>query len=318
MSRYPKFDRKDLILKPAVDRRNRTTRRNPSPNYTPNSEIDAALKPLIAAIRRARSNDRPVIVAMGAHLIKLGLREWLSDMIRGKWITHVAMNGAALIHDYELAIQDGTSEDVGESLADGTFGLWKDTGVLNRYVVACLVSNEGLGTAVGSHMCISRPIDRDCITTTGYINKVPVTVHVTMGADTVHMHPTCTGKAWGHGSYNDFLIFAQAITQLEGGVFLNIGSAVMGPEIFQKALTMARNVAHRKGETINEFTTAVFDIAPLPHNWRDAELVEAEPLYYYRPWKTILRRAVANGGQSHYIMGDLSNTIPALCHPFVG
>jgi hypothetical protein len=142
---------------------------------------------------------------------------------------------------------------------------------------------------------------------------VPVTVHVGIGYDILHEHPNCDGAALGQTSYQDFLVFAETVTRLEGGVMLNFGSAVMGPEVYLKALAMARNVAHQEGRAIRQFTTAVFDLVPLEGDTR-RQAPKTDPRYYYRPWKTILVRTVADGGQSFYVQGDHRDTLPSLYH----
>jgi hypothetical protein len=146
----------------------------------------------------------------------------------------------------------------------------------------------------------------------GYRLGVPVTAHVGIGYDIIHEHPNCDGAALGQTSYQDFLIFAQSVTHLQGGVLLNFGTAVMGPEVYLKALAMARNVAYRRGERINEFTTAVFDLVDLGEANIHAEAPKDDPRYYYRPYKTILVRTVQDGGESYYIRGDHRATFPAL------
>jgi len=140
---------------------------------------------------------------------------------------------------------------------------------------------------------------------------VPITVHVAIGQDIVHEHPSFDPAATGTASYTDFLIYTESITRLEGGAMLNLGTAVMGPEVYLKALTMARNVARQEGRTIGDFTTAVFDMMPLGDDV-DHEAEKSDPRYYFRPYKTILVRTVADGGRSHYIEGDHRRTIPAL------
>jgi hypothetical protein len=142
---------------------------------------------------------------------------------------------------------------------------------------------------------------------------VPVTVHVGVGYDILHEHPNCDGAAVGQTSYRDFLIFAQSVTGLEEGVALNFGSAVMGPEVYLKALAMARNVAHQEDRTIRRFTTAVFDLVPLEGDAR-RQAAKSDPRYYYRPWKTILVRTVVDGGESFYVQGDHRVTVPRLHH----
>jgi hypothetical protein len=134
---------------------------------------------------------------------------------------------------------------------------------------------------------------------------------VGVGYDILHEHPNCDGGALGATSYQDFLIFAQSVTTLEAGVLLNFGTAVMGPEVYLKALSMARNVAHQEGRSIRQFTTAVFDLIPLEGDTRQ-QAPKSDPRYYYRPWKTILVRTVADGGESFYVEGDHRRTIPQL------
>ena len=143
-----------------------------------------------------------------------------------------------------------------------------------------------------------------------YRLNVPVTVHVGVGYDILHEDPNCDGAAAGTASYHDFLIFARAVEKLEGGVFLNFGSAIMGPEVYLKALTMSRNVAHREGRSIAKFTTAVFDLAPIHGDFR-SELTKSDPGYYFRPHKTILVRTVKDGGENFYFCGEHRATVPA-------
>ncbi|NLK08814.1 MAG: hypothetical protein GX316_08985, partial [Firmicutes bacterium] len=143
-------------------------------------------------------------------------------------------------------------------------------------------------------------------------HKVPVTIHVALGQDIIHQHPNCDGAALGASSYHDFLVFTQAVTNLEGGVILNLGTAVMGPEVYLKALAMARNVAHQKGRHIAKFSTAVFDLLPYSGEDYHTEPAKTDHRYYYRPWKTMLVRTVKDGGESFYIQGDHKETLPTL------
>ena len=145
----------------------------------------------------------------------------------------------------------------------------------------------------------------------GYRLRVPVTVHIGVGQDIIHEHPNCDGAALGEASYRDFLIFTQAVAQLQGGVMLNFGTAVMGPEVYLKALSMARNVAHQEGRKINRFTTAVFDLIDLGDDL-SREAAKSDARYYYRPFKTILVRTVQDGGESFYVKGDHRATLTAL------
>ena len=318
MSRYEVFDRHELDLK-SLSQRGHDLRaadcrlQRPSEPYQHPEFND-----LVAAIVTARQNQRPVILMMGGHPIKLGLSRYVIDLIERGLITHLGTNGAGLIHDYELARIGGTSEDVAKWVKIGQFGLWQETGRLNEIMKVAMLEGEGLGEAVGRTIEESSFPHRDLsIAAAGWRKGVPVTCHVSIGSDIIHAHANCSGAALGITSYTDFLIFARAIQHLEGGVFLNVGSAVTGPEVYLKALSMARNVARQRGEEIRHFTSAVFDLVDLPSNWREGTTTKEHPLYYYRPWKTVLVRTVADGGQSYYFRGDHRQTIPALWQDLV-
>ena len=146
----------------------------------------------------------------------------------------------------------------------------------------------------------------------GYHLNIPCTVHVGVGSDIIHEHPNCDGAAMGEATYTDFLIYTQTVTNLESGVFLNFGSAVTGPEVYLKALSMARNVARQNGKNIADFTTAVFDLLPIDTETVAGTPQKSDPRYYFRPWKTILSRTVADGGKSYYIQGEHRLTLPHL------
>jgi hypothetical protein len=254
---------------------------------------------------------------MGAHVIRAGVSRFIVDLMERGLITHVAMNGAGPIHDWELAQIGGTTESVARYVSSGEFGLWLQTGAMNDAIAAGARDGLGMGEALGREIGVNRPGDfphRDVsILAAGVRIGVPVTVHVGIGYDIIHEHPNCDGAALGATSYRDFLIFTQSVAGLEGGVLLNFGSAVMGPEVYLKALAMARNVAHQQGRRIARFTTAVFDLIPLPDDTRH-EAAKTNPQYYFRPWKTILARTVADGGESFYVQGDHRDTLPALYH----
>lgn len=314
MSRYPLFDRSQVELRQLRERGHDLLAQDVWP-------LDRAVEPyrhpefpeLIADVMSARAAGRPVVLMMGAHPIKLGLSRYLVDLIERGIVTHLATNGAGMIHDFELALGDGTSEDVPKWIQRGQFGLWKETGRLNAIIAEGARRGEGLGEVVGRVIEEERLPRRDLsIAAAGYRCGVPVTSHVGIGCDIIHAHANCDGAALGATSYTDFLIFAHTISQLEGGVYLNVGSAVTGPEVYLKALSIARNVARQKGEEIRHFTTAVFDLGDLPPGYRQGPPSKEHPMYYYRPWKTILVRTVADGGKSFYFAGDHQATIPAL------
>jgi hypothetical protein len=222
------------------------------------------------------------------------------------------MNGAGPIHDYELALIAATTESVARYIQEGQFGLWRETGQINDMVAAGVRDGLGYGEAIGREIETQQLPYRDVsILAAGYRLRVPVTVHIGIGSDIIHEHPNCDGAALGEASYRDFLTFAQTVTQLQGGVMLNFGTAVMGPEVYLKALSMARNVAKQEGRRINLFTTAVFDLQDLgPDLHHEAPKTDAR--YYYRPFKTILVRTVQDGGESFYVRGNHRATLPAL------
>ncbi len=170
----------------------------------------------------------------------------------------------------------------------------------------------GLGEAIGRAILDGAFPHKDISVLAAAVRLgVPVTVHVGVGYDIIHEHPNCDGAALGQTSYQDFLIFTQSVTHLENGVLLSLGSAVMGPEVYLKALSMARNVAHQDGKQIRNFTTGVFDLIAIDDDHRQ-QAPKSDPRYYYRPWKTILVRTVADGGSSFYVQGDHRLTLPKL------
>lgn len=309
----PRFDRSQLKILPLSQRVHDMALDYVLPLAPPTtSYISPKLDAICAAIIKARSQQRPVILIMGAHVIKQGASRFVIDLMERGLITHVAMNGAGLIHDYELALIGATTESVATYISQGQFGLWSETGDLNTLISQAAANDMGMGEYVGSvieqhnfpHKALS-------IAAAGHRLGIPVTVHVSIGQDIIHEHPNCDGAALGKASYNDFLILTHTVTQLEGGVMLNVGSAVMGPEVYLKALAMARNVAHQRNEQIAHFTTAVFDMVSLPDDL-STEASKSDPAYYYRPFKTILVRTVRDGGTSHYIQGDHRVTIPTM------
>ena len=315
---YPAFDRSRLELRPLDERVHDVRVDEILPLDAEVPVFDHPNLPVLAGrIVEARKAGRPVILMMGAHVVKSGCSRFVIDMMAKGVITHVAGNGACAIHDYEFALTGATSESVARYIREGRFGLWRETGALNDAFVAGQRDGLGMGEAVGRAIEEGAFPNRDAsIFAAGYRLRVPVTVHVGIGYDIIHEHPNCDGAALGATSYQDFLIFAKAIEDLEGGVLLNVGTAVMGPEVYLKALSMARNVARREGREIRRFTTAVFDLLDLPEDIH-AELPKTEPGYYYRPLKTILVRTVADGGESFYFRGRHEVTIPSLARHVV-
>src|SRR5205085_5267878 len=231
------------------------------------------------------------------------------DLLERGLIDHVAMNGAGPIHDWELALIGATTESVARYVRTEEFGLWVETGRMNDVIREGAAAGLGLGEALGRAIR-EGPFPHKDISVLAAAERlgVPLTVHVGVGYDILHEHPNCDGAALGAASYRDFLTFVATVERLEGGVLLNFGSAVMGPEVYLKALAMARNVAHQHGRRIARFTTAVFDLVPLEGDTR-AHAAKTDPRYYYRPWKTILVRTVADGGESFYVQGDHRDTV---------
>jgi hypothetical protein len=312
-SRYEIFDRSRLLLKPLGERIHDLQRDR---WIELGSETPAFDHPDLARVasqlRDAKDRGSARILMMGAHVLRAGVNRHIIDLMQRGLIDHVAMNGAGAIHDYELARIGATAESVPRYIRSGEFGLWKETGELNDIIAEAAASECGLGEFVGRHIEASFYPHRGLsVFAAAYRFGVPVTVHAGVGYDILHEHPNCDGAALGAASYRDFLIFARTVERLEGGVMLAFGSAVMAPEVYLKALAMARNVAHQEGRSISRFTTAVFDIVPIRGDFRK-ELDKSDPGYYFRPHKTILVRTVADGGQSYYFCGDHRATLPAL------
>lgn len=312
---YPMFDPSQLVIKPLGERINDLSRQVIKPLDAPIPPFDSPeLEAVTDAMVAAHLTGAPVIMMMGAHVIRSGNANYIIDLMRRKIITHIGMNGAGVIHDYEFAKIGATTESVAHYIKEGQFGLWKETGDINDIVSGAYQEGLGLGEAVGKaiYEC-GFPYRESSILAAGYRLQIPVTVHVSIGQDILHEHPNMNGAAYGETSYRDFLIFAQSITRLQYGVFLNYGTQVMGPEVYLKALAMARNVAFQKGHKINEFTTAVFDLVDLGENLHQ-EAPKNTARYYFRPYKTILVRTVQDGGTSYYIRGNHADTFPNLYH----
>ncbi|MGA9351072.1 MAG: hypothetical protein WBW48_20020 [Anaerolineae bacterium] len=312
---YPIFDRSRLKLKSLSERQHDMTLADvlfldaPVPPFD-----DPSLAQVAERVTRAHRAGAQVILMMGAHVIKCGLSRFVIDLMERGIITHVGMNGAGPIHDFELALIGATTESVARYIQEGQFGLWEETGYINEAIKRGARDGLGLGEAVGRMIEDERFPHRDVsILAAGYRLQVPVTVHVGIGYDIIYEHPNCDGAALGETSYRDFLTLTHSISKLQGGVLLNFGTAIMGPEVFLKALSMARNVAPQEGRRINRFTTAVFDLMDLGPDW-SREAPKSDPLYYLRPYKTLLVRIVQDGGESFYIKGDHRVTFPNLYH----
>ena len=249
---------------------------------------------LTEAMAKARRGRKALIWAMGAHVIKVGLTPVLIDLMKHGWISAVALNGAGIIHDFELAYAGATSEDVGSRIRTGRFGMARETGErLNEAIRRGSEEGLGLGASVGRMIEGSDfPYKKWSLVGTAYRLGLPVTVHVAIGTDTIHMHPKASGEALGAASLKDFFLFASLVRDLNGGgVFLNIGSAVVLPEVFLKAVALVRN----QGRPLDGFVTAVFDF-----------------LHHYRPDQNVVRRPLGKRGKGYYFVGHHEIMIPLL------
>jgi len=312
-SRYPQFDRDNLRIRPLSQREHLVKLSDLLALGQAPMPFDHPDLPAVAeAILAARKKNASVVLLIGAHVIKQGLSRYVIDLLRRGLVSVVATNGACAIHDYELARVGATSESVATYIRQGQFGLWKESAEINDIVSAGNKEGLGFGEALGRHVAGGSLPHKDVsIFAAAYECGIPATVHIGVGYDIVHEHPNFDAAAAGAASYRDFLIFAKTVGGLEGGVVLCYGSAVMGPEVYLKALSMARNVAAQSGGEIRHFTSAVFDLVHLGGDLH-AEAPKDSPEYYYRPFKTVLVRTVADGGRSFYIRGDHRATLPAL------
>jgi hypothetical protein len=312
-SKFEEFDRSRLRVKPVAERQNDLQHGwwlQPADPAPPFEHPDLAT--IATRLQAAKEAGVCRILMAGGHLFRAGVNRHLIELLRGGWIDHLAMNGAVAIHDYELARIGATTESVARYIRSGEFGLWTETGELNDWVSEAARERLGCGENIGRRISESDYPYRDLsVLAAAYQLSIPATVHAGIGYDIVHEHPNCDGAAWGQASYRDFLVFTHSMERLEGGVVLSFGSAVMGPEVYLKALAMVRNVAAQENRTIAKFTTAVFDICPIRGD-SHRELARSDPGYYFRPHKTILVRTVADGGDSYYVQGEHRATIPSL------
>ncbi len=313
---FPQFDRSKLIIKPLEQRTHDLHRTSLLELDDEPTQLPAAamrdLSEIGMRLVEARQKKAAILLLMGAHVIRAGVQRQLIDLMERGLVTHVGMNGAGPIHDYELARIGATCESVARYIRTGEFGLWHETGEMNDVVREGAAAGMGLGESLGRAILDGEfPFKDTSILAAGVRLNVPVTVHIGIGYDIIHEHPNFDPAAFGIASYRDFLTVCDTVNRLEGGAFLCFGSAVMGPEVYLKALSMARNVAHQEGRQIARFTTAAFDLIPIEGDFQ-GEAPKSNPQYYYRPWKTILVRTVADGGKSYYVCGDHRQTVPQL------
>ena len=251
-----------------------------------------SFRAVVDAVKSARQRNRMILWGLGGHVIKVGLAPLLIDLMRRGYATGFALNGAAAIHDFEIAIAGQTSEDVEAVLPDGRFGMAEETG---REMNAALCSQDGFGEALGAHLekAADPRYAEASLLCKAYRNATPVTVHVAVGTDTPHAHPAAQGEAIGRATHRDFRLLCTLVKELnDGGVYLNVGSAVVLPEVFLKAVSVVRNL----GSPLANFTTANFDF-----------------LQHYRPRVNVVERPHARaGGQGYSITGHHEIMIPLL------
>jgi deoxyhypusine synthase len=252
------------------------------------------LRELAALIREARRLNRAIIWGMGGHVIKTGLSPVLIDLMKRGFVTAFVMNGSAMIHDFEIALAGATSEDVDATLGTGSFGMAEETGrIINEAINAGAVDNLGMGEAVGRRLFEMAPAHKEeSLLFSAYSSSVPVTVHVAIGTDIIHIHREADGASTGQTSLQDFRLLCSIVRQLDGGgVYLNLGSAVLLPEVFLKTVTVVRNLGH----SLTDFATANFDF-----------------IQHYRPVTNVVRRPVAGSGRGFSITGHHEILIPLL------
>ena len=271
---------------------------------------DKSFDEVAASVVAARENSKPVIFSMGAHVIKNRLSRYIIEMMKNGTITHIAGNGATSIHDFELAYNGGTSEDVSTAIEDGSFGMWEETGkmmneAINKGAELGMGYGESLAVYIDQHPEFF-PYRKDCVLYQAYKNNVPATYHIALGTDIIHQHPDCRMGAIGITSGVDFKRYCEAVSRLDGGVFLNFGSGVIGPEVFLKALSISRNL----GFDVFKITTANFDLVDLGDYKKKLSYDDIH--YYYRPRKNIVNRPVSKGGTGYHFCVDHKVSVPNL------
>uniref|UniRef100_UPI0032167470 hypothetical protein n=1 Tax=uncultured Draconibacterium sp. TaxID=1573823 RepID=UPI0032167470 len=360
---YPKFDRAALDIKKLSERKNKVyiERDNVPTDQLPHPFSEQANKLInktVQRIRKARIQNRSCMLTFGAHTIKNGMSPTLIALMKEGWITHLATNGAGIIHDWEFAFQGKSSEDVRENVDLGQFGIWDNTGFyINLAIVVGAYEGLGYGEAVGKmihieglqipepsflyelakekmdaepetaaaaidlagvinqfnltpgFMRIPHPYKKYSVQGNAYALKIPFTGHPMFGHDIIYNHPMNHGAAIGRTALNDFLSFAYSVSNLEDGVYMSVGSAVMSPMIFEKSLSMSQNIEIKNGSHIDNHYMLIVDLAESDWDWdKDGEPPMDNPAYYLRYCKTFHRM----GGEMHYLTADNRDFLLAL------
>jgi hypothetical protein len=251
------------------------------------------LRALVDRVTKAAKEHKTIILGMGAHTIKIGLSPIILDLMERGILSGIAMNGAGIIHDLEIAMIGATSEDVASGLSEGKFGMAHETGeFLNNAIKKGAREGHGLGYSVGKHILeASLPFTQYSVVAGAARLNIPITVHVAIGTDILHIHPEVDGAAIGETSHRDFRIFSALVSRLEGGVYINLGSAVILPEVFLKALTLVRNM----GIQVKDFTTVDMDF-----------------IRHYRPVTNVVERPTLDGGYGISLIGHNEIMFPLL------
>jgi hypothetical protein len=263
----------------------------------PNILAGAEIREIISRWVEAKLKQKIISFGMGAHVIKVGLTPLIVDLMKRGGLSHVALNGAGIIHDVEIAIQGETSEGVEEEISSGKFGMAEETAkFINGAIVEGTKYGWGLGEAVGRKIKKENlPFKDLSILYSGTHFNIPVTVHVALGTDIIHMHPSCNPESVGRSTHQDFRLFASVIGRLEGGVYFNIGSSVVLPEVFLKALTLARNLGYQ----VKNFTTVNLDF-----------------IAHYRPLVNVVKRPTKKGGKGFNLIGHHEIMLPLMIAAF--
>lgn len=307
---YEEFDLSGVKTYPLRSRQSKVGLAQFATPYKAGSGVDGLLKSLpgllaakdfkdvVEAIVAAKRNGRAIIWGLGAHVLKTGLSPVLVDLMERGFVSAIATNGAGIIHDFEIALSGGTSEDVDATLGPGTFGMAEETGTqLNRAIKEGVAAGLGLGQAVGKYLDAMRPpFAQISVAAAAWRLQIPVTAHVAVGTDIIHMHPQASGAAIGEASLRDFRYFVSSVSRLEKGVYLNCGSAVVLPEVFLKAVAVARN----EGRSLDGLTTVNLDF-----------------LRHYRPLTNVVSRPTAGTGRGFSLTGHHELMIPLLAAALV-
>ncbi len=248
---------------------------------------------IVTAIKKAKSKKRLILFMLGAHVVKCGLNPLLIDLMKNGFVGGIALNGAGAIHDFELAFCGQTSEEVDTAVRDGSFGMSRETAeFINGATKKAALDDAGLGKTLGKIILEKKlPFKNLSLQANAAKYRIPLTVHVAIGTDIIHPHPSCNGENLGKAAMNDFRLFIELVSRLEGGVVLNIGSAVIMPEVFLKAISTARNLGYK----VNNFTAVCLDM-----------------IKHYRPLQNVVKRPTAKGGQGYYLLGHHEIMVPLL------